>query len=340
MILHNRPSLGLEEEGAALRVLRSGWLAQGDEVALFEREFCQFLGVPAGHAVAVSSGTAALYLALVGLKAAGKVVAFPCYVCSALRHATALAGAGELVLDTAKGSPNVNMGALDSCGADIAIVPHMFGLPVDVSLAKNIDVIEDCAQALGARVDGEYVGLRGRAGIYSFYATKLMTSGGQGGMVVSKDKDLIEAIRDFRQFDCRRDDKKRFNFQMTDFQASIGREQLRKLPEFLSRRSAIFERYRSAGFDLLDVPNEDRRRLVPVRYRAVAKVDSPRRMIESMASKKVKAIVPIEDWELLGSPASCPNAHSLSRHTVSLSLYPSLLDWEVEAIIEAAGRSA
>ena len=108
-------------------------------------------------------------------------------------------------------------------------------LPNEIQNIKDIDVIEDCAQSLGASIDNKKTGIIGKVGIFSFYTTKLMTSGGQGGMFVSKDKNLVDKVRDYREFDCRRDKKHRFNFQMTDLQASIGRVQLKQLPLFLER---------------------------------------------------------------------------------------------------------
>ena len=81
MIPHNRPTLGKEEEDAALRVIRRGWLAQGEEVEKFENEFCNFIGLPNGHAVALSSGTSSLYLALNILNAENKKILYPSYVC-------------------------------------------------------------------------------------------------------------------------------------------------------------------------------------------------------------------------------------------------------------------
>jgi len=100
----------------------------------------------------------------------------------------------------------------------------MFGIPVDLTDFKSKITIEDCAQALGAKVNGVPVGLQGNVGIYSFYATKLITSGGQCGMLVCKDKSLVDKVKDYREFDYRQDRKYRFNFQMTDLQAAIGRE--------------------------------------------------------------------------------------------------------------------
>lgn len=335
---HNRPIFGKEEEQAVIRVIRSGWVAQGKEVENFESEFCNFLGLPDGYAVALSSGTAALFMALWALGVKGEKVAFPVYACSALRNAVALIGADEILIDTARDSPNIDLNILNRCGAQIAIVPHMFGIPVDISTIDNMDVIEDCAQALGAKVNDTQVGLKGELGIYSFYATKLMTSGGHGGMLVSKNKTLVDAVRDYREFDQRRDNKKRFNFQMTDLQAAIGREQLKKLSSFLARREELFGKYKKAGLNLLDIDFKNNKKLFPVRYRAVIKTLSPHRMIASLVKMGVKAIVPVEDWELLGEPSLFPNAYKLTRETVSLPIYPSLSDDDINTILSVVKK--
>lgn len=330
MIPHNKPTFGIEEEQATQRVIRSGWVAQGKEVEAFENEFCKFIGLPEGHAVAVSSGTASLFLALWTLKAQGKRVAFPVYTGSSLRHAVAMAGAKEILVDIDKRTPNIDLESLCQSKADIAIVPHMFGLPVDISSFKGIDIIEDCAQALGASVNNIPVGLHGRIGIYSFHATKLMTSGGQGGMVVSTDKSLVDAVRDYREFDQRRDENKRFNFQMTDIQAAVGRVQLKKLSDFLKRRNEIFEAYKEAGFNLLDTYESH---VAPVRYRAVLLAEHAQKILPILFSAGIKAIIPIEDWELLGEKELFPNAYRLTQQTVSLPIYPSLTDYDVKKII-------
>jgi perosamine synthetase len=329
-VQHNKPTLGSEEKEAAARVFNSGWLAQGGEVAAFEDEICCFLGLPVGHAVALSSGTAALFMALWALGAQGKAVAFPVYACSALRNAVVMVGGSEIMLDTAPGSPNLAPEDIVGSQAEIAIVPHMFGFPVDLSHIGGVNIVEDCAQAIGASVSGVPAGLQGKVGIYSFYATKLLTSGGQGGMLVSRDKALVDDVRDYRDFDFRHDRKPRFNFQMTDLQAAVGRVQLHKLPYFLVRRSELFERYRQAGIALLDNYGT----AVPVRYRAIMKTDRPRQIINVLGSRGIKSIVPVEDWELLGNGDDFPNSLRLSRGTLSLPLYPSLMDRDVEMIID------
>ena len=207
MIEHNKPTLGKQEQQAVSKVLESGYVAQGLEVKKFEDEFCDFLGLPEQHAVALSSGTSALFVALWSLNAKNKSIAMPVYVCSALRNAVAMAQAKEVLLDNAVDSPNICLNQLQKSNADIAIVPHMFGLPNEIQNIKDIDIIEDCAQSLGASISNKKTGSIGKVGIFSFYATKLMTSGGQGGMFVSKDKNLVDKVRDYRDFDCRKDKK-------------------------------------------------------------------------------------------------------------------------------------
>ena len=332
MIPHNLPTIDVEEEEAAIRVIRSKQLAQNKEVELFENEFCDFLGLPHGHAVALSSGTSSLYLALKILGSKDKKIAFPGYVCSALRHAVSMVGGIENIIDVEKNSPNINSNILSENSSDVIIIPHMYGIPINFKKNNSL-IIEDCCQALGAKINKKMVGLDGDVGIFSFYATKLMTSGGQGGMFVSKTKDYVDAVRDYREFDLRDDTRKRFNFQMTDLQAAIGRVQLKKLPNFLRRREEIFQYYKKAGLNLLDVDEKLLGVIEPVRYRAILKTNSPQKLIESLRTVGVDSIVPTEDWELLGKWDSLPNSLKFSRETISLPIYPSLTNEQLDIIL-------
>ena len=328
MIEHNKPTLGKQEQRAVSKVLESGYIAQGLEVERFENEFCDFLDLPERHAVALSSGTSALFMALWSLNAKNKSIAMPVYACSALRNAVAMAQAKEVLTDNAMNSPNICLNQLQKSNADIAIVPHMFGLPNEIQTIKDIDVIEDCAQSLGASIDNKKTGLIGEVGIFSFYATKLMTSGGQGGMFVSKDKNLVDKVRDYREFDCRRDNKHRFNFQMTDVQASIGRVQLKRLPIFLERRQEIFAMYKEVGLDLIESENN-----ASVYYRAVIRVNNPVKIKGKLLRLGIKTIIPIEDWELLDNGSEYKNAYHLTQTTLSLPIYPSLTNKDVLNIV-------
>jgi perosamine synthetase len=337
VIPHNCPTLGPEEQSAAARVLASGWVAQGREVEAFENELCQFLGLPGGHAVAVSSGSAALTLALLSLDAKGKRIGLPVYSCAALRNAIGIAGGESVYLDCREGGVNVDTSAAFRSGVDILIAPSMFGIPVELPDASDCMLIEDLAQSLGASIGDRRIGLRGEVGVCSFYATKLMTSGGQGGAVISRDKARIDWVRDYREFDCRRDRKLRFNFQLTDLQGAIGRVQLRRLPEFIKRREEWFALYRHAELDLLDCRTVEVR---PVRYRIVMRCDQPARLISALASEGVRAIVPIEQYELLDEPARYPVALALTKTTVSLPAHPGLREEDVVRIANIAKQAA
>lgn len=337
MIVHNRPTLGEAETIAAQKVIDSGWIAQGPEVAALEQDVCALMGLPDGHAVALSSGTAALFMALRVLGTQGLRVAIPVYSCAALRNAVVMAGGTPVPVDVTPGSPNIDLAAAIDSQVDLVIAAHMFGIPLHWNPDTTpVPVIEDCAQALGARVNGRHVGLEGRAGIFSFYATKMITSGGQGGMLVSQDRSLVDLVRDYREFDGRNDRKPRFNFQMTDLQAAVGRAQLRQLPDFIGKRQEIFDEYMESGMALMS--GEDAY-CQPVRYRAVVRSETPRQLIRTLLDAGVKAIVPVEEGELLDGPVRYPEAARLTATTVSLPIYPSLSVKNVRHIAAVAGST-
>ena len=140
MIPHNRPTLGKEEENAVRRVITSGNLSQGNEVKLFENEFCKFMGLPQNHAVALSSGTSSLFLALWTLNANEKTIEFPGYTCSALRNAVKMVGGKEKILDIANSTPNVDSN-LFSKNETIRIIVHMYGIPTDISELPKLNEV-------------------------------------------------------------------------------------------------------------------------------------------------------------------------------------------------------
>ena len=330
MIPHNRPCIGCEEAAAVVAVLNSGWLAQGKEVAAFEDEVCALLGLSAGHGVAVSSGSAALYLALLALKVKGQKVAAPAYSCRALQNAIRLAGAEPEWIDVKRGSPNLDTDRVSDGGARVAVFVHMFGIPIELPNNPELTIVEDCAQALGAKIAGKMVGTMGRVGVFSFAATKVITTGGQGGMVVSRDPILLDFVRKVRDYDTTLDTHPRFNFQMTDVQASIGRRQLSKLAGLLSRRDLIFQRYRETGIDLLDSGNSH---CNPIRFRAVMRVTDPLRMRRGLADAGISTIIPVMEDELLAPATAVPHAAELCRETLSLPIFPALSDQDVDCIV-------
>lgn len=327
MIPHNRPTLGDAEAAAASRVLASGWVAAGPEVEAFEAELADFLGLPAASVVMVSSGSAALFLAATVLGLAGARVGVPVYACSAVPDAMRLAGAEPVFIDSAADHPGLDPAA--SIGLDAAVAVLPFGLPVPVP--REPRPILDLAQAIGATVGGVSPAATARAGILSFSATKLITSGGQGGAFFSTDADLVASARDFRSFDGREDCRPRFNLTATDLAAAIGRVQLARLPGFLARRRAIHDLYRDAGLPLLEAPIVGAR---PARHRAVLVTEHPDQVIAALAAVGVRAIVPIETREFCDPPERHPNAARLAATTVSLPIHPTLDDDDVVRIAE------
>jgi dTDP-4-amino-4,6-dideoxygalactose transaminase len=334
-----------EDAAAVARVVRGGQLAQGPEVAAFEQEVAARVGAPAG--AAVSSGTAALELALRALDVGpGAEVIVPTYACDALHHAVTRCGAHPVLADADPGT--LTLSALEAkrrLGARTRaiIVPHAFGLAIDLGPfeALGVPVVEDCAQALGARVGGRAAGSLGRLAVCSFYATKLMTTG-EGGMVLGP-PELIARVRDLRDYDERVDLVPRVNAKLTDIQAALGRSQLRRLDGFIARRRAIAAEYRrrlaGVGCRLpVDAGASH------VYHRFVVGVDAPLpAVVEAMEALGVVARRPVFRplHHALGL-AGFPEADRLWGTSLSLPCYPALTDAEVgevaAALTEALGR--
>lgn len=248
MIPHSRPSLGLEEIRAVTELLRSGQIAEGPAVAQFERGMAAYIGLHGG--VAVSSGTVALELALRAMGVGhGDNVILPSYVCSAPWLAVQRVGAQARIVDINPTTYNLDpqkVRKARTARTRAVIVPHMFGLPADLTTLQSLGIplIEDCAQTLGAMEQGRAVGTAGLLTVCSFYATKLLCTG-EGGMVLSNDEALLERVRALREYDQAPSlNPAAFNCKMTDLQAAIGVTQLNQLGAFLDKRSALAAVYR------------------------------------------------------------------------------------------------
>jgi perosamine synthetase len=343
-IPHSRPWITAVDVRAVVRVLRSGALAQGAEVERLETEVGDFVGMTRG--VAVNSGTAALHLALLGLGVGpGDEVILPSYVCVAPLHAVEYVGATPRLADIDPETYNVvtaDVRRLCTRRTRAIIVPHLFGLPADLDalLRLGIPVIEDCAQAFGARYQGRPVGAFGAVSALSFYATKLFTTG-EGGMVLSRDQRLLARVRDRRDYDERRRHTTRFNYKLTDMQAALGRSQLHRLPAMLARRAAVAARYRRAWAALpVGLPVADDHR-THVYHRFVmacptAAVSAVRRLAGFGVTARLPVFQPIH--RTLGLEGF-PGAEHAYRHALSVPIYPALAAQEAEAVIRALQRT-
>ncbi len=246
MIPVAQPVIGDAEVAAAARVLRSGRLVQGPEVAGFEEEFSELV---AGRAcVAVNSGTSALQLTLLalGIGPADEVVV-PSFSFAATANAVRLVGARPVFADIEPGSFCLDPGAVAAAigSRTAAIMPvHLYGHPAPmdglVPLAERhgLAVVEDACQAHGASLAGRPAGTFGVAGCFSFYPTKNMHAL-EGGMITTADPALARTLRLLRNQGMERPYENEIvgaNMRMTDVAAAIGRVQLRRLPEWTERR--------------------------------------------------------------------------------------------------------
>jgi perosamine synthetase len=269
----HRPSLGEAERAAVLEVLDSGWLTSGSRAAEFEEAFGQYIGT--AHAVAVNSATAALHLALEGVGVRdGDEVIVPTYTFAASAEVVLYLRARPVLVDVDPVSANVTPSAVRDAMTDrtraIEVI-HIGGLPADIAgvvhAAGDIAVVEDTAHAFPspiAALDGRFAGTIGRAGAFSFYATKTITTG-EGGMLATGDAALADRARTMRLHGIGRDAWKRytaagswyyeieaagFKDNLTDLAAAIGLAQLERAAELRAARAAIARRYLDGLADL------------------------------------------------------------------------------------------
>jgi len=329
-IPHSRPTLGAEEAKAAAETILSGQIAQGAMVGKFEKRFADFLGLQ--QAVAVNSGTSALHLALLALGTRpGDEVIVPDYVCTALLNAVHYTGATPVIADVGAADGNLDCQAalrLITPKTRAVIVPHMFGNPcagITLFKEREIPVIEDCAQSVGAELAGSKVGTLGDLSIFSFYATKVMTCG-EGGMVASNCQELTNAVADLCDYDNRDDYLPRYNYKMTDFQAAMGLVQLTRLPDFIHRRREIAHRYNAGLKDLpLRLPGAQPDQQ-PIYFRYVVQLANPETLLNHLRNHKISAARPVfKPFQLLtgtnavtdhGASPQGLNNHGISGHRV------------------------
>jgi len=355
-----RPLISDEDKRRVLDVLESGMLVAGRQVAEFEQAFARYLGVR--EAVATSSGTTALQVALeaAGVRQGDAVVTTP-FTFVATSNAILHVGARPVFVDVDPRTYNIDPQAVDEAvrreGARAVLCVHLYGLPCDMSALAEIAqrtgawVIEDCAQAHGARFAGRPVGTFGRVSIFSFYPSKNMTTG-EGGMVVTGDPDLAARARVLVNVGQRRGEEYvyeeiGYNYRMTNVAGALGLGQLQHLDAWNQARRDHAAQYTRAFAGLAwllppveppgytHVYNQYTVRILGDRQRFLRYLD------EHQIGHRVyyPGLVPHSPaYRRLGFGGSYPVAEQLTAQVVSLPVHPALTDDDVAWITDVVTR--
>jgi perosamine synthetase len=335
MIVHSKPTITEIDRSLVDRLLCTGKVADGEAVQQFEQNFALYTGVK--QARFMVSGSAAIFsaLKLLGIGPGDEVI-LPTYLCHSVLDAIIASGAQPVLCDVSD-RWNANYGDVERVFTKrvrCIILVHTMGVAVDIDKFKafNVPIIEDCCQALGAKnSNGGGVGTIGDFSVFSFHATKCITTG-KGGMLCVNNQDYFKSTGGHQQF------LKRNECSVTDIQAVLGISQLRQYEKFLEKRADIADRYFEGikdtsltyGFAaVLPISN---------RFRFLLTVNSDFDEIVRYFSKKRVAVRKGVD-ELLHisyphlSRRRLPNAERIFRQTVSIPIYPSLAPYEQEIII-------
>jgi dTDP-4-amino-4,6-dideoxygalactose transaminase len=354
MIPAAQPIIGRRERQAVMRVMKSGMLAQGPEVAAFEKEFSSL--VQNRHSIAVNSGTSALHLAFLAAGiGAGDEVIVPSFSFAATANAVALAGAKPVFADIEPNYFNLDPQAIEAAitSRTRAIMPvHLYGHPaamveLDAICKKhNLLLFEDAAQAVAASLNGTPVGAFGVAASFSFYPTKNMTSG-EGGMVTTNDPIIARNIRLLRNQGMERRYENEvigFNTRMTDLHAAIGRVQLSKLTAWTAARKSnakfLSDNLRGVIVPMIAPGAEHVFHQYTVRIVGLDR----NRFADELAKRGIGSGIyyptPIHRLPSFGLSMNLPSTEQVAKECLSLPVHPALSSRQVNAIVNAVNEVA
>lgn len=369
MIPITRLALGDEEAAAAAAVVKTGWLMNGPRTEEFERLVADYVG--AKHAVAVSSATTGLHLALIaaGVKAGDEVIC-PSYSFIATANSIRFLGATPVFVDIDPRTFNIDVSQIEAAitPATTAIMPvSQIGLPADIPAIRDIaerhglKIVEDAAPALGAAINGTRLGTLSDLTVFSFDARKILTTG-EGGMVTTDDADAAARIRLLRAHaaSVSTADRDRagkvvletypevgFNYKMTDIQAGIGVVQMGKVDQIVEERIRLGRRFDEllAGISGVVTPH------VPDGFQHVYQsynvwLETERTQEEVMVSMlelgvATRRILAIHDQPAYAGPnvPSLPVTEKATKRSILLPLFVGLTDAEQDQVVEALAKS-
>lgn len=365
------PAIGEEEIAEVVDSLRSDWITTGPKVNRFENEFASFVGAEAALAVFSCTDAMLIGLASLGAEAGDEVITTPMTFCSTA-HVIEQVGGKAILVDVEEDTLNINPKLVEK-----AISPHTKGiLPVhlyghpcelnelrDLSIDKDLFLLEDAAHAIPSKYRGKMVGAENSKVAFSFYATKNMTTA-EGGMLVGN-REFIKQARLWSLHGMSRDAYNRYSAEgswyyevvlpgfkcnMTDIQAAIGIHQLQKLPKFQERRREIVERYNNAFSQMpeIKIPKEkpyveSAWHIYAIRLNLEMLTIDRNRFIEELKLRNISSSVhfipvhlhPYYRDKYGYKPEDFPVAYMNYKKLVSLPLYLRLTDKDVDDVIEA-----
>jgi len=372
-----QPDIGEAEIASVVEALRSGWLTTGPNSAAFEREFAEFLG-GGSHAIAVNSATAGLHLAVEGLGLGpGDEVIVPTWTFTATAEVVRYTGATPVLVDVDPSTLNLDFAAAERAvsARTRAIIPvHFAGLPIDRSALTRfasehgLRVVEDAAHAFPVSSQGRLVGdSESDAVVFSFYATKTITTG-EGGMLVTRDAELAARARSMRLHGINRDVFDRYHsrrpnwqydviapgykYNMTDTAAAMGRVQLGRAVAMREARARIARHYHDSFSDLPVIlpaggfSGDHAWHLYVLRLDAEAPI-SRDEFVAEMARRGIGTSVHFTPLHMLSywrdsyrlQAVDFPVATEVFGQVVSLPLFSAMTDSQIERVV-AATRAA
>jgi dTDP-4-amino-4,6-dideoxygalactose transaminase len=348
-------ALKSEIDAAVARVFASGRFVLGPEGEALEREIAALVGAP--HAVGCNSGTDALHLPLVACGVGpGDEVVVPAFTFFATAEAVSYTGATPVFADVDPETFTLDPGSLSrkiSGRTKAVIAVHLFGQCAaldrisEICKAKNLVLVEDCAQSIGADYDGRVSGSWGDFGGFSFYPTKNLAAAGDAGLITAKDKNHDQTLRMLRHHGSRQTylhERVGWNSRLDEIQAAVLRAKLKHLARFNDARRAVAARYRAllSGANVKLPAEHGRGR--HVYHQFTIRSERRDRIREALAKQGIASSVfypmPLHQQPAYGKKVSLPVSEALAKSVLSLPIHPLLDEASIERVCAAVRKAA